>query len=181
MLLQLYYGPSSNFSVLNFIDQQIEGTRPSSAHGQQKEVHEMGPGLDRFNLRWLYFGNLGGGEAWRLAGGDTGAVLVDRELAGRLLERYLSTYWNASPIWPKEEYRRQLARLYVPVEMLAASDNPDTVIVMLAMAMGASMMEEEGLAECLFQRAKKWSARHDETVNVQAVQIAMLMISFFSR
>jgi len=186
MLLQLYYGPSSNFSVLNFIDQQIEGTRPGSGHnGPQREVHEMGPGLDRFNLRWLYFGNLGGagggcgGEAWRMANDTAAAVLIDRELAGRLLERYLATYWNAAPIWSKEEYRRQLGRLYAPAEMLAAGDNPDAVIVMLAMAMGASMLEEEALAEWLFQRARKWSARHDETVNVQAVQIAMLMISLF--
>ncbi|KAK3906529.1 fungal-specific transcription factor domain-containing protein [Staphylotrichum tortipilum] len=180
MLLQLYYGPSSNFSVLNFIDQEIEGTRPNSGHGPQKEVHEMGPGLDRFNLRWLYFGNLGAGvgEAWRMAN-DTAAMLIDRDLAGRLLERYLATYWHVTPIWPKEEYRRQLARLYVPAEM-PASDNPDTIIVMLAMAMGASMLEEEGLAEFLYQRAKQWSARHDEMVNIQTVQIAMLMISFFS-
>jgi hypothetical protein len=35
MLLQLYYGPSSNFSIINFIYHQIKGTRPMSA---KKEV-----------------------------------------------------------------------------------------------------------------------------------------------
>lgn len=174
MLLQLYYGPSSNFSIVNFIDHLIEGTKPAS--GPQKEVQEMGPGLDRFNLRRLYFGDLADSAAsWRMTN-DTAAMLVDRDLASRLLERYLATYWHTMPIWSKDEYRRQLARLYMPSEALS-SENPDSIIVLLAMAMGASMLEEEAVARFLFQKAKRWSARLDEMVNVQAVQIALLMIS----
>lgn len=174
MLLQLYYGPSSNFSIMNFIYHQLEGTRPGS--GQQKEVEEMGPGLDRFNLRRLYFGDLAdSAESWRVPN-DTAAMLVDRDLASRLLERYLSTFWHLMPIWSKDEYRCQLARLYVPAEMFS-SENPDTMIVLLAMALGASMLEEEAVAQFLFQKVKRWSARHDEMVNVQAVQMALLMIS----
>ncbi|KAK4038644.1 hypothetical protein C8A01DRAFT_17311 [Parachaetomium inaequale] len=178
MLLQLYYGPSSNFSIVNFIYHQIEGTKPVSGH--QKEVQEMGPGLDRFNLRRLYFGDLAdSAESWGMTN-DTAAMLVDRELASRLLERYLATYWHVMPVWSKDEYRRQLARLYVPSEMFL-HENPDTVIVLLAMAMGASMLEEEAVAQFLFQKAKRWSARHDEMVNVQAVQMALLMISLRAR
>lgn len=177
MLLQLYYGPSSNFSVMNFIYHQIEGTKPVSGSGQ-KEVHEMGPGLDRFNLRRLYFGDLAdSAESWRMTN-DTAAMFVDRDLASRCLERYLATYWHTLPIWSKDEYRRQLARLYVPSEMLS-SENPDTNILLLAMAIGASMLEEEAVAQFLFQKAKRYSARLDEMVNVQAVQMALLMISFF--
>ena len=178
MLLQLYYGPSSNFSIMNFIYHQIEGTRPVSGH--QKEVQEMGPGLDRFNLRRLYFGDLAdNAESWRI-NNDTAAMLVDRGLASRLLERYLATYWNVMPIWSKDEYRRQLARLYVPSDMLSSLENPDTIIVLLAMAMGASMLDEEAIAQFLFQKAKRWSVRLDEMVNVQAVQMALLMISHVS-
>lgn len=174
MLLQLYYGPSSNFSIVNFIDHQLEGTRPVS--GPQKEVQEMGPGLDRFNMRRLYFGDLADSAAsWRMTN-DTAAMLVDRDLASRLLERYLATYWHTMPIWSKDEYRRQLGRLYMPSEMMS-SENPDSIIVLLAMAMGASMLEEEAVAQFLFQKAKRWSTRLDEMVNVQAVQIALLMIS----
>jgi hypothetical protein len=176
MLLQLYYGPSSNFSIVNFIYHQIEGTRPVS--GPQKEVQEMGPGLDRFNLRRLYFGDLADSAvSWGMAN-DTAAMLVDRDLASRTLERYLATYWHVMPVWSKDEYRRQLARLYVPFEMFS-HENPDTIVVLLAMAMGASMLEEEAVAQFLFQKAKRWSARHDEMVNVQAVQMALLMISLF--
>ncbi len=174
MLLQLYYGPSSNFSIMNFIYHQIEGTRPALAH--QKEVQEIGPGLDRFNLRRLYFGDLADSAESRRLGNDMGAMLVDRELANRLLERYLATYWHVMPIWPKDEYHRQLGRLYVPSEIVS-SENPDSITVLLAMAVGASMLEEEALAQFLFQRAKQWSARFDEMVNVQAVHIALLMIS----
>ena len=160
---------------MNFVYHQIEGTRPVS--GYQKEVQEMGPGLDRFNLRRLYFGDLAdNAESWRVTN-DAAAMFVDRDLANRLLERYLATYWHTLPIWPKDVYRRQLARLYVPSEMFS-SENPDTIIVLLSMAMGASMVEEESIAQFLFQKAKRWSARFDEMVNVQAVQIALLMISF---
>jgi hypothetical protein len=160
---------------MNFIYHQIEGTRPVSGH--QKEVQEMGPGLDRFNLRRLYFGDLAdSAESWRM-NNDTAAILVDRDLASRLLERYLATYWHVMPIWSKDEYRCQLARLYAPAEMFS-SENPDTIIVLLAMAMGASMLEEEAIAQFLFQKAKRWSSRLDEMVNVQAVQMALLMISF---
>ncbi|KAL2132057.1 hypothetical protein VTI74DRAFT_4259 [Chaetomium olivicolor] len=175
MLLQLYYGPSSNFSIMNFVHHQIEGTRPVSGH--QKEVQEIGPGLDRFNLRRLYFGDLAdSAESWRM-NNDTAAMLVDREFAHRLLDRYLATFWHIMPIWSKDEYRRQLARLYVPSEMFSF-ENPDAVIVLLAMAMGASMLEEEAVAQFLFQKAKRWSARFDEMVNVQAVQMALLMSHF---
>jgi hypothetical protein len=178
MLLQLYYGPSSNFSIMNFLHHQIEGTRPVSDH--QKEVQEMGPGLDRFNLRRLYFGDLvDSSGSWRMNNDTAAMFLVDRELAGRLLERYLATYWHILPIWSKDEYRRLLARLYVPAEM-CSSESPDTIIVLLAMAMGASMLEEEAVAQFLFQKAKRWSARFDEMVNVQAVQMALLMISLLS-
>ena len=177
MLLQLYYGPSSNFSIMHFIHHQIEGTRPALAH--QKEVQEMGPGLDRFNLRRLYFGDLADSVESRRLANDMGAMLVDRELASRLVERYLATYWHVMPIWPKHEYHRQLTRLYVPSEIVT-SENPDSITVLLAMAMGASMLEQEALAQFLFQRAKMWSARFDEMVNVQAVHIALLMISLLS-
>ncbi|KAJ4291298.1 hypothetical protein N0V88_006302 [Collariella sp. IMI 366227] len=153
---------------MNFIYHQLEGTRPGS--GQQKEVEEMGPGLDRFNLRRLYFGDLAdSAESWRVPN-DTAAMLVDRDLASRLLERYLATFWHLMPIWSKDEYRGQLARLYVPAEMFS-SENPDTMIVLLAMALGGSMLEEEAVAQFLFQKVKRWSARHDEMVNVQAKAI----------
>jgi hypothetical protein len=175
MLLQLYYGPSSNFSVMNFIYQQLEGTRP--VPGSQKEVQEMGPGLDRFNLRRLYFGDLADGAESRRMVNDTAAMLVDRDLASRVLERYLATYWHVLPIWPNDEYRCQLVRLYVPSET-GSSENPDSIIVLLAMAIGASILEEETLAQFLFQKAKVWSAKLDEMVNVQAVQMALLMISY---
>jgi len=174
MSLQLYYGPSSNFSILNSIYHQIEGTRPTS--GPQKEVEEMGPGLDLFNIRRLYFGDLAdSGESARMTS-DTAAMFLDRALASRLIERYLATYWHILPIRSKDEYRRQRVQLYSSAEMFSF-ENPDTIIVLLAMAIGASMLEEEHVAQFLFQKAKRWSAKLDEMVNVQAVQIALLMMS----
>jgi hypothetical protein len=136
----------------------------------------MGPGLDLFNIRRLYFGDLAdNAESWRMTG-DSAAMLVDRDLASRLLERYLATYWHILPVWSKDEYRRLLARLYTPSEMLSF-ENPDTIIVLLAIAMGAWMRDQQAVAQFLFHKTKRWSTRLDEMVNVQAVQMALLMIS----
>ncbi len=176
MSLQLYYGPSSNFSILNSIYHQIEGTRPTP--GPQKEVEEMGPGLDLFNIRRLYFGDLAdSGESAHMTS-YTAAMFLDGALASRLIERYLATYWHILPIRSKDEYRRQLVQLYSSAEMFSF-ENPDTIIVLLAMAIGASMLEEEHVAQSLFQKVKRWSAKLDEMVNVQAVQIALLMMSSY--
>lgn len=174
VFLQLYYGPSSNFSLLNSIYHQVEGTRP--APDAAKEVEEIGPGLDLFNSRRLYFGDLVGvTEPNRMTDAIPG-IFLDRCMAGKFMDRYLVTYWHVLPIWNKDEFRNRLNLLYSSLE-LYTTENPDTVIIVLAMAIGASMLEDESTAQYLFRKAKKWSASLDDMVNIQTVQIALLMIS----
>ncbi len=178
MLLQLYYGASSNFTVMNFNSQLIEGAKPVS--GPQKEVQEMGPGLDRFNLRQLYFGDMADDAESRRIINESAAMFLDRVLASRMLEAYLATYWHIMPIWPKFQYRTEVVRFFTTTYITSVSEDPDSIIVLLAMAIGASMLGEEVHAQFLYQKAKVWSASLDEMVNVQAVQIALLMISLLS-
>ncbi|KAF4974995.1 hypothetical protein FZEAL_8179 [Fusarium zealandicum] len=178
-VLQLYYGPSSNFSLLNSIYHQIEGTRPVGPPREGPGVEEVGPSLDVFSHRKLFFGELADNKRPTPVSDDYSAMLLDPETARRLLNRYLLTYWHGLPVMSKESYRRRLDALFKPPAIFDF-DSPDTIIIMLAIALGASMTGEEAIAEFLFQKAKQGAAKLDEVVNLQVVQIHLMMISLIS-
>ncbi|RKK12778.1 hypothetical protein BFJ65_g12038 [Fusarium oxysporum f. sp. cepae] len=175
-LLQLYYGPSSNFALLNLIYHQIEGTRPNAP--SREGVEEVGPGLDLFRDRRLFFGDLADNQRPTSVSEDYSAMLIDPETAKRLLDRYLLTYWHGLPVMSKETYRRRLDALFK--RPILDFDCPETIIIMLAVGLGASMAGEEAIAEFLFQKAKQGAAKLDEVVNTQVVQIHLMMISLTS-
>lgn len=103
-------------------------------------------------------------------------MLLDPATAKRLLERYLLTYWHGLPVFDKETYRRRLDSLFKPPGIFDF-DASETIIIMLAMALGASMLGEEAIAEFLFHKIKQGAAKLDEVVNMQVVQIHLMMIS----
>ena len=174
MSLQLFYGSSSNFSMLHSIYHQIEGARQTPS--QHREVEEIGPGLDLFGNRRLYFGDLADNNEALHMTTDYSAMFLNQALASQLMERYLATYWHILPVVPKDVYRRRLGQLYSAAGLFSF-DDPDIIVILLAMAIGASMLEEEPAAQFLFQKAKQGYAKLDDMVNIQAVQTALLMIS----
>ena len=160
--------------MLHSIYQQIEGTRPAPGSGEDAE--EVGPSLDLFSNRRLFFGDLVDNKR-RGAIGDNSALLLDHERSKRYMDRYLTTYWHVIPVQSKEELHRRLDKLWEPPNILAF-DSPENIILALALAMGACTMGEEHMAEIIFQKAKLGAAKLDELVNVQAVQVSVMMISF---
>ncbi|KAJ4141879.1 hypothetical protein NW754_014669 [Fusarium falciforme] len=176
--LQLYYGPSSNFALLNAIYHQIAGTSPSDP-ASRAGVEEAGPGLDLFSHRRLFFGDFADNKRPASLAEDYSAMLINPETAHRLLERYLLTYWHGLPVMSKDSYRRRLDVLFQPPGIFDY-DAPETIIIMLAVGLGASMTGEEAIAEFLFQKAKQGAAKLDEVVNIQVVQIHLMMGHFQS-
>jgi hypothetical protein len=176
-LLQVYYGPSSNFALLHSIYHQIAGPRPGSP--SREGVEEVGPGLDLFSHRRLFFGDLADAQRPLTLSEDYSAMVMDPETARRLLERYLSTYWYGIPVLSKDTYRRRLDDLFRP-PAIVIFDSPDTIIIMIAMAIGAFMTGEEPIAEFFYQKAKQGMAKLDEVVNLQVVQIHLMMGIFQS-
>ncbi|KAF5555959.1 hypothetical protein FNAPI_5937 [Fusarium napiforme] len=164
--LQLYYGPSSNFALLNSIYHQIAGTCPNDPPSRSGTVEEVGPGLDLFSHRRLFFGDLADNQRPSSIPDDCSAMLIDPDTAHRLLERYLLTYWHGLPIMSKDHYRRRLSALYQPPGIFDY-DAPETIIIMLAVGLGASMTGEEAIADFLFQKTKQGVAKLDEVVNMQ--------------
>ncbi|CAI4214020.1 unnamed protein product [Parascedosporium putredinis] len=158
--LELYYGPSSNFSMLHSIYHQMEGTATAPG-APQRDVEEVGPGLDKLGNRRIFFGDWADGRDSLLIPSDYSAMFLDRALSQRLIETYLSTYWHILPALPQTEYRRQLDDMHRSPGIFSY-DSADNIIIILAMALGASVLDEEHIAEFLFQKAKQGAAKMDE-------------------
>jgi hypothetical protein len=176
--VQLYYGPSSIFSLLHSIYHQIEGTAPNSP--SHEGVEEVGPGLDLFSHRRLFFGDLAGGQTQHSRPDDCTSILLDPSTAHRFMERYLETHWHALPVPSKTEYRRDLSTLYGG-SMLFKYDSPSNIILTLALALGASSFGEHAVSEFLYEKARQGSMKLEEVVNVQMVHVYLMMISAISR
>lgn len=159
--------------MLHSIHQQMEGTRPDSPSGQG--VEEVGPGLDFFSLRKLFFGDLADTQG-SANPSDLSTILLDIGTSKRLLERYLATYWHGLPYPSKEEYRQALDEMFAPPAVLNG-DAPDRIILLLAMSLGAFMLGEASISDLLLRTAKQGMVKLDEVVNVQMVQIYLMMIS----
>lgn len=143
---------------------------------RREEVAQVGPGLDLFQNRQLFFGDLADSKSTTISN-DYSGMFLNRELCDRVLERYLATYWHLLPILTKEDFRRRSDLLYSSPGLFSF-DSPDVVVVMLAMAIGASILEEETLAQFLFQRASQGAEKLAELVNIQAIHIPLLQAQF---
>lgn len=177
-VIQLYYGPSSNFSLMQLMYRQlVEGYGETSTRGE--EVEEAGPVLDLFSHRRLFFGDLAGNQDISISDrGDLSSSIffVHPSTAAKYLERYLSTIYHLMPWQPKDEYRRRLEKLYDRQNFMSL-ESPEATILLLILAMGAAMTEEIDQGNFIFQRAKANAAKFDELVNLQAIQIPLMMIS----
>lgn len=177
-VIQLYYGPSSNFSLMQLMYRQlVEGYGEAPSRGD--EVEEAGPGLDLFSHRRLFFGDLAGSQDMSIS--DRGNLsssifFVHPSTATKYLDRYLSTIYHLMPWQPKDEYRRRLEQLYDRQNFMSL-ESPEATILLLILAMGAAMMEEIDQGNFIFQRAKANASKFDDLVNLQAIQIPLMMIS----
>ncbi|KAF4121283.1 Fungal trans [Geosmithia morbida] len=172
MLVQVYYGPSSIFSLMNSIYHQIEGT--CSASLSRQSLEEVGPGLDLFSHRRLFFGDLASATSSPQGNRDNSAIFLDKDAAQKFLQRYLDTYWQFFPSISKATFRQRLNAMFKPLTLFSF-DTPDNIIVALALALGAELMGEEGACTYLLQRAKQGIEKLDEMVNVQMVQVYFML------
>ncbi|KAK0763273.1 hypothetical protein N5P37_004260 [Trichoderma harzianum] len=172
---QLHYGPSSNFSIMHLVSSQISGV--PQPLGRSEEVAQVGPGLDLFEYQFLFFGDLADSNKVAPITGVHFTTLPSQELSNRLLERYLSTYWHLLPIVTKDIFRQRLAQIYA-TPGVCAFDSLDGMVVLAAMAVGASMMGEEKVAQMLFQGVKTSAKRANEYVNIQSIHLELMLAQF---
>ncbi|KAM0561578.1 hypothetical protein ACHAPJ_002746 [Fusarium lateritium] len=156
-------------------------TCPNDPTSRSGIVEEVGPGLDLFSHRRLFFGDLADNQRPTPIPDDCTAMLINPETAHRLLERYLLTYWHGLPVMSKDDYRRRLDALFRPPGIFDY-DAPETIIIMLAVGLGASMTGEEAIAEFLFQKTKQGAAKLDEVVSyTSAPHAGKLLLRAYTR
>jgi hypothetical protein len=176
--MQLYYGPTSHFSLMQHVYQGLVSNHPTQLQAPSGQVEEAGAGLDLFSFRRIFFGTPDAHEAEKGPNArEVSLTFLPYELATLFLFRYLSTLYHFLPCRPKNDFKLALDQLY----NLSPSIHPDTLtqaIILLALACGSLGTEYYAWGDVLFERVKALVAAFDDVVNQQMVQISLLMISF---
>ncbi|KAL0264238.1 hypothetical protein SLS55_000185 [Diplodia seriata] len=168
-LLQLYYGPSSNFSFLQHIHSHLTARRASQS---VSDDNDGGQGIDKFKYKGIVFGSAS------KHGPTTSPVFLHYELARSFLQNYLSTTHHFIPVLDPERLRSTFEKLYGRGNMGESIEPLDKTAVIISLAMGAISTEEEYWRAKLLGQARTEAESVRYHVNVKAVQVALLMAHY---
>ncbi|KAJ5616538.1 hypothetical protein N7537_001652, partial [Penicillium hordei] len=163
--MQLYYGATSHFSLMQHIYRDLV-SNPTSHPEPSGGVEEAGAGLDLFSFRRIFFGTPDFHESNKSPGkGDLSMMFLPYDLARLFLSRFLSSLYHLIPLRPKVYYEQCLDRLYnsSPADHLDAFTQ---AILLLAMASASLGTEHFAWGDVLFERVKASLAAFDD-VNEQ--------------
>lgn len=174
--VQIYFGPTSDFSLTQNIYQQLftKSVNLEEGEGAREKTTEF---LDALPVRHIFFGSVAHqqprrGEARSNTIG-TGPVLIQFELASSLLDRYLSTYYNVTPFLPKSVYRKHLQHLCGATTPEEWNSNYNSV-VLLAIAISSQSSRDWQWGEFLFQKVTQETQGNG---TLECIQLDILMIS----
>ncbi|KAJ5600964.1 hypothetical protein N7450_002031 [Penicillium hetheringtonii] len=173
--VQLYYGPTSHFSLMQHIYRDLV-SNPTAQPEPSSGVEEASAGLDLFSFRRIFFGTPDNHEPGKTTGvGDAPLMFLPYDLAKMLLSRFLSSLYHMTPYRPKAYYQSCLERIYDP----SPAAHPDTLThatILIFIATASLGTEYFAWGEILYDRVKASMAAFDEVVNLQTIQISVLMI-----
>lgn len=170
--MQLYYGPTSAFALLQHVYRGLIPRHPEPSGG----IDEAGAGLDLFSFRRIFFGTPDANDASRFSAvGDMSVMFLPYDLAKLFLSRFLNTLYHLMPHRPEAYLESCLDHMYSPSPN-SHLDTPTQAIVLLSAATGALGTEYFSWGDILFDRVKASLASFDDVVNLQTVQISVLMI-----
>ncbi|KAH1270760.1 hypothetical protein KXW98_004322 [Aspergillus fumigatus] len=166
--VQLYYGPTSHFTLMHEIYRGLVSNQTTHPEEPQGEVEEAGAGLDMFSVRGIFFGTPAETHDPNKGIGTTVApvMFMPYELARVFLQRFLSTLYHLVPFWSKELYERQLETLYLPSSG-TGSDTCTNSILLMALAMGSLGTQRYRWGDILFERVKASCPSWDDVVNLE--------------
>lgn len=165
-LLQLYYGPSSNFSFLQHIHSHLKERRASQPVSDDNDGNA---GIDKFKYKGIVFGGVAS------KGPTASPVFLRYELAKSFLQNYLSATHHFFPLLDPDRLYLTFERLYGSRRKQDPIEPLDKAAVIIAMAMGAISTQEEEWRERLLIQARTETELVRYHVNVRAVQVAALM------
>ncbi|KAI2692599.1 transcriptional regulator family: Fungal Specific TF [Penicillium roqueforti] len=174
--MQLYYGPTSHFSLMQHIYRDLV-SNPASQPEPSGGVEEAGAGLDLFSFRRIFFGTPDFHENKSLGKGDLSMMFLPYDLAKLFLSRFLSSLYHLMPLRPKIYYEQCLDKLYnsSPTDHLDAFAQ---AILLLAMASAALGTDHFAWGDVLFERVKASLTAFDDVVNLQTIQISLHMANY---
>ncbi|KAJ5640250.1 uncharacterized protein N7484_008112 [Penicillium longicatenatum] len=174
--MQLYYGPTSHFALMQHIYRDLIAN-PTAHPGPSTGVDEAGAGLDLFSFRRIFFGTPDTQDAGKVSSmGDVPVMFLPYDLAKMFLTRFLSSLYHMTPHHPPAYFENCLEQLYNPFP----GKHPDTLTqatILLGLATAAVGTEYFAWGDILYERVKASLTSYDEVVNLQTVQISLLMIS----
>ncbi|KAL1631120.1 hypothetical protein SLS56_004508 [Neofusicoccum ribis] len=165
-VLQLYYGPSSNFSFLQHIHSHLTTRQASQS---VNEGHDGDEGIEKYKYNGIVFGSVAN------QGPAPSTVFLRYELAKAFLQNYLSTIHHFMPLLDPERLRSTFERLYGSRNKTEPVEPLEKALLVISMAMGAISTEHEDWRETLLAQARTEAESVRYHVNVKAVQIALLM------
>ncbi|GKZ20321.1 hypothetical protein AbraIFM66951_004188 [Aspergillus brasiliensis] len=177
--MELYYGATSNFALMQTIYRDIIPGYTGAPRSQASEVEDGGAGLDMFQFRSIFFGIPDNGRDPSSQAGlaSLSGGFISYSLAKQLLECFLETLYHLVPFQPRELFEQQLDDLYITT--LHTPRNPSGKhIVLAAIAIAALNTEHYLLADALVSRIKNETAALADIVNIETVQTSIILMSF---
>ncbi|KAL2827685.1 C6 zinc finger domain protein [Aspergillus pseudoustus] len=177
--VQLYYGSTSHFALINEIYRDLTANPASRAQGQGR-VEEAGAGLDMFSFRCIYFGipldssNAPSGQTRDTR--DLQLMFLPYHLASEFLQGFLYSLHQLMPIWSAETFQHRLEKLY-DTRAPTNTDQYDGILLM-ALALGSCVTEHHAWGDVLYERVKASCSPYDDNVTLQSVQLHLIMAHY---
>jgi hypothetical protein len=202
--LQLYYGPSSNFPMIQHIHQRLsarkreeEGLAGGEEQEDPKAIEEVDEGLERFQYRGIFFGKHSDSQetsfltsASGRGGGDdlirpqhnedSNLLFLPYHLAADFLNKFLTTLQRHLPFVQQAPAEELLTVLYGNNLEARELDIGEKAILLAVLAIGATLTEYTAWAETLFKRSRALADELHDVVNVHVCQLELLLAHYQS-
>lgn len=200
--VKLHYGPTSYFSLLQYIYKSLivksNESDPSGNIDRGGEVQEVSAGLDKFSMRRIFFGFASDQPSQMPVDlAITGAgpsplstkhycqpplLLLSPDLARSFMTNFLKKILRILPIFPKGAFERNFDQLYPstpsPSHAPSAVTDPSAYHhTLLALALGSLTTPHHHWGDFLFNCVKTSFVFLDDVVNAKTIHTTFLMIS----
>lgn len=194
--VQLYYGPTSHFALLQHVYKLLvsknpgNGSNTNNAPQSSEEVEAANEGLDWSNFHQLFFGTpasdseLNSSNTMMLSSPFFASfrdqpMFLPRDLAESFMSAFLDGMYVFIPFRTPQQFWKLLDLMYKTPHVQAHHPNDLSSYhhLLLALALGARGRNDYRWSDILIERAKISSIALDEVVNLQTVQTALMMIS----
>ncbi|KAI5812731.1 fungal-specific transcription factor domain-containing protein [Pyronema omphalodes] len=198
--LQLYYGPSSNFPMIQHINERLpqpDGLGDES-NREASSIEPVDKGLDRFQYGPIYFSKYSDQQEFSYPGGVDGvgvsksshaslesSMLLTYVQASVYLEMFLQTLQKHMPFVQPESAQDMLNAMYGRHPSVESQyrdlDIGERGIMLAILAIGATLTDDAMTwGETLYQKARKISDELDDVVNINVCQLGLLLAHYNS-